>query len=89
MSNGSIWVVYIIESQVSGKLYTGITNDVNKRLAAHNNGTGAKYTRAGRPWKVVYQETTDGKSSALKRELAIKKLSRSAKITLIQARRLG
>jgi putative endonuclease len=89
MSNGSIWIVYIIESQISGKLYTGITNDVNKRLTAHNNGTGAKYTRAGRPWKLVYQEPTDGKSSALKRELAIKKLSRSDKITLIQARRLG
>jgi putative endonuclease len=88
MPNGSIWIVYIIESQVSRKLYTGITNDVNKRLAAHNKGTGAKYTRAGRPWRVVYQEPTDGKSSALKREIAIKKLSRSEKITLIQARRL-
>ena len=89
MSNGSIWIVYIIESLVSGKLYTGITNDVNRRLAAHNNGTGAKYTRAGRPWKLVYQEPMDGKSSALKREIAIKKLSRSDKITLIQAHNLG
>ena len=89
MSNGSIWIVYIIESQVSGKLYTGITNDVNRRLAAHNAGTGAKFTRAGRPWNVVYQEPVDGKSSALKRELAIKKLSRSDKITLIQDQRRG
>lgn len=88
MSNGSIWVVYILESQVSGKLYTGITNDLERRLKAHNNGTGAKCTRAGRPWVVVHQEPMDGKSSALKREIVIKKLSRSAKITLIQARRL-
>ena len=88
MSNGSIWIVYILESQVSGKLYTGITNDLERRLKAHNNGTGAKCTRAGRPWVVVHQEPMDGKSSALKREIVIKKLSRSAKITLIQARRL-
>jgi putative endonuclease len=83
MSSGSIWIVYILESQVSGKLYTGITNNLERRLTAHNNGTGAKCTRAGRPWYVVYQEPMDGKSSALRREIAIKKLSRSEKLTLV------
>ena len=86
MSNGSIWFVYIIESQVTGKLYTGITNDLEKRLTAHNNGTGAKFTRAGRPWKLVYREPVGDKSSALKRELKIKSLTRAQKFTLIQAR---
>lgn len=84
MSSGSIWIVYILESQVSGKLYTGITNNLERRLTAHNNGTGAKCTRAGRPWVVVHQETMDGKSSALRREITIKKLSRSAKLTLVR-----
>lgn len=83
MSKGSIWVVYILESQVSSKLYTGITNNLERRLKTHNNGTGAKCTRAGRPWVVVYQEPMDEKSSALRREIAIKKLSRSEKLDLI------
>lgn len=85
MSSGSIWIVYILESQVSGKLYTGITNNLDRRLTAHNNGTGAKCTRAGRPWKIVYQEHMDGKSSALRREISIKKLSRSEKLSLIRS----
>jgi len=88
MSNGSIWVVYIIRSQVTGKLYTGITNDLEKRLTAHNNGTGAKFTRAGRPWKLTYREPVEDKSSALKRELKIKNLTRAQKLTLIQAHTL-
>lgn len=83
MSNGPIWIVYILESQVSGKLYTGVTNNLDRRVKAHNNGTGAKFTRAGRPWVVVHQEPMDGKSSALRREIAIKKLSRAVKLTLI------
>lgn len=88
MSNGSIWIVYIIKSQVTEKLYTGITNDLEKRLVAHNNGTGAKFTRSGRPWVLVYREPVEDKSSALKRELKIKSLTRTQKLTLIQARTL-
>jgi len=83
MSNGSIWIVYVLRSPISGKLYTGITNNLERRLKAHNSGTGAKYTRAGRPWVVVYQESMEEKGSALRRELAIKKLSRSEKLVLI------
>ena len=87
MSNGSIWVVYILKSSVSGVLYTGITNDLNKRVKSHNAGKGAKFTRAGRPWTVVYQEPVQDKSAALRREIAIKKLTREQKLTLIQAQR--
>lgn len=86
MPSESIWIVYILKSQVSGKLYTGITNNLERRLKAHNNGTGAKFTRAGRPWVVVHQEPMDGKNSALRREIAIKKLSRSEKLNLVSGR---
>lgn len=85
ISIGSMWHVYIIQSKISGKLYTGITNNPQKRLMAHNQGTGAKATRAGRPWHFVYLEDVPDKGSALRRELAIKKLTRSQKLTLIQA----
>ena len=83
MSNGSIWFVYILKSPMTGKLYTGITNNVGKRLEIHNNGTGAKFTRAGRPWVLVYQMPVGDKGSALRRELKIKSLSRAQKLTLI------
>ena len=55
-------------------LYTGITNDVAKRLAAHRSGKGAKYTRGRGPLRLVYQEEWADKSAALKRELAVKAL---------------
>lgn len=86
---GSMWHVYIIQSEISGKLYTGITNNLQKRLLAHNNGTGAKATRGGRPWHFVYLEEASDKGTALRRELAIKKLTRLKKLTLIRARTSG
>lgn len=64
-------------------LYTGWTNDITKRLAAHNSGAGAKYTRSRRPVRLVYLETVSDKQTALKREHAIKKLSRPQKQALI------
>jgi putative endonuclease len=67
-----------------GTLYCGITNDMEKRLHAHNDGTGAKYTRGRRPVTVVYCESCVDKSSALKREAEIKRMSRIEKLTLIQ-----
>lgn len=70
---------------MSKKLYTGISTNPIKRLRAHNEGKGAKYTRAGRPWHIVYLEKTSGKSQALRRELEIKKLARAEKIILIRA----
>ncbi len=66
-------------------LYCGITNDLPKRLLAHNAGTGAKYTRGRLPVRLVYQESCEDKSAALKRERQIKRLSRAAKMTLIKS----
>lgn len=77
------WVIYIIQSTVNGKLYTGMSNDVIKRVAAHNAGRGAKYTRTGRPWRLAYVEIVPSKSDALRRERQIKKMRRSDKIRLI------
>ncbi|KRK49830.1 hypothetical protein FC97_GL002212 [Companilactobacillus kimchii DSM 13961 = JCM 10707] len=59
--------------------YTGTSNDVEKRVATHNAGKGAKYTKTRRPVKLMYTEELENKSQALKREIAIKKLSRSQK----------
>lgn len=66
-----------------GSLYTGWTNDMEKRLAAHRNGTGAKYTRGRKPLTLAYLECLPDKSSALRREAAIKKLPRTQKEALI------
>ena len=66
-------------------LYTGWTNDLEKRLADHNAGRGAKYTRAHLPVTLAYYETFDTKEEAMKRECAIKKLSRSQKERLINS----
>lgn len=75
--------VYILKCS-DGSFYTGWTNDLQKRLQAHNNGTASKYTRSRRPVEFVYIEKTDTKSAALKREAAIKKLTRLQKIALIK-----
>ena len=79
------WLVYILECS-DKTLYTGITNNLKKRLEQHNNGPdGAKYTRVRRPVKCVYQEVQENRSKATKREMAIKQLSRSKKIELIKS----
>ena len=67
-----------------GSLYTGIATDVEKRVAVHNSGKGAKYTRSRLPVAVVYREKMPDKGSALRREMEIKKLTREKKIRLIQ-----
>ena len=76
------WFVYILECS-DHSLYTGCTNDVVKRLAVHNSGKGAKYTRSRVPVRVVYTETAATRSEAAKREAAIKKLSTVEKQQLI------
>ncbi|MDR3295720.1 MAG: GIY-YIG nuclease family protein [Clostridiales Family XIII bacterium] len=68
-----------------GTLYTGWTNDVQKRLKAHNAGRGGKYTRSRLPVELVYQEYFETKSQALKREIAIKRLRRKKKLALIES----
>lgn len=66
-----------------GSLYTGTTDDVERRLKAHREGKGAKYTRGRGPLEVVYREELPDKSAALKREWAVKRLSREEKCKLI------
>lgn len=75
--------VYMVECS-DGSLYTGWTTDVEARLATHNSGEGAKYTRSRLPVKLVYFEELPDKSAALKRESAIKKLTREKKLHLIE-----
>jgi putative endonuclease len=72
-----------------GTLYTGVTTDLARRLREHRAGTGARYTRARGPFRLVYQERYAERSSALARELAIKRLTRRAKLELIGAGRLA
>ncbi|MBE5946995.1 MAG: GIY-YIG nuclease family protein [Lachnospiraceae bacterium] len=73
---------YIIKCK-DGSLYTGWTNNLEKRLEAHNSGTGAKYTRTRHPVELMYYETFDTKEEAMSREYRIKKLSRAEKLNLI------
>lgn len=65
--------------------YTGTSNDVKKRVKTHNAGKGAKYTKVRRPVKLMYTEELVDKSAALKREIAIKKLTRSQKEQLLKS----
>lgn len=76
--------VYIMKCS-DGTLYTGWTNDMKKRLSSHNCGRGAKYTRSRLPVTPVYVEFLQSRSDALKREAAIKKLTRARKLELISS----
>ncbi len=76
------WYVYILRCR-DGTLYTGMTDDLHKRIAAHNAGKGAKYTRGRGPVELVYHEQLETKAEACKREFAIKQLTRQEKIELI------
>ena len=73
---------YILECN-DGTYYTGWTNNLEKRIASHNAGTGAKYTKNRHPVELVYYETFDTKEEAMRREYAIKQLSRQEKLKLI------
>ena len=78
------WFVYMVICS-DKTIYTGITKDLEKRVSEHNNGAvGAKYTRARRPVKLVYQEEQSSRSTATKRELQLKKMSRADKLLLIK-----
>ncbi len=77
------WFVYILRCS-DGSLYTGITNEVSRRCEQHNAGTASRYTRSRLPVALVYQEAQASRSLALKRELAIKALSRQMKESLIR-----
>jgi putative endonuclease len=75
------YYVYILECR-DGTLYTGITNDIQKRFAQHKAGTASKYTRSHGASRMVYIESSRSKSDALKREIEIKKLPRAKKLLL-------
>lgn len=77
------WVLYILECG-DGSLYTGITDDLERRLKAHREGRGAKYTRGRGPLTLRYTEQCEDHSQALKREYRVKHLPRSQKLELIR-----
>ena len=78
------WVVYMVRCR-DGSLYTGISTDIARRLAAHNRGTGARYTRSRGPVILVHIERRRSRSAALRREAAIKALGRAEKLDLVLA----
>jgi len=75
------WQVYMLRC-ADGSIYTGITTDLSRRLQVHNNGTGAAYTRSRLPVQLLWFDPADDRSSALKRELQIKRLPRDGKLAL-------
>lgn len=77
------WHVYILECR-DGTLYTGVAKDLDARIAVHNDGKGAKYTRSRRPVALVYAESANDRSSAQQREYAIRHLRLTDKQALIQ-----
>lgn len=76
--------VYIVECS-DGTLYTGWTNNLERRVKQHSNGSGAKYTRGRGPVKLVYYEEYDEKIDAMKREYEIKRYSRKDKLKMIES----
>ena len=76
---------YILRCE-DGTLYTGWTNNLEKRVADHNAGKGAKYTRTRRPVELVYVEEFSTKEEAMSREYAIKRLKRTDKLKLLHAK---
>jgi putative endonuclease len=77
-------MVYLLRCR-DGSLYTGITNDLPQRLESHLRGTASAYTRSRRPVALVYREAVPDRGSALRREAAIRRLSRAAKLALCSA----
>jgi predicted GIY-YIG superfamily endonuclease len=84
VASAKTWFVYILRC-ADGSLYTGIAKDVTRRCERHNAGKAARYTRCRLPVRVEYQETRATRSLALKREAAIKALSRLEKESLIRS----
>jgi putative endonuclease len=82
-TQGGPWFIYIVECR-DGSLYTGITNDLERRVREHNDGSAARYTRSRRPVTLRYQEQVASRSAALIRECALKLLSRKEKEELVQ-----
>ena len=83
---GKAWWVYLLRC-ADGTLYCGSTPDIRARLAAHNGGNGAKYTRARLPVRVAFKRRMADKSSAMREEARIKRLARAEKLALIKGGR--
>ena len=83
MESGRAFWVYMLRCG-DGTLYSGITNDLGKRIEAHRSGRGARYTRGRGPLRLVFCEEAKDKSAALKREHALKRLRRSEKLALVR-----
>ena len=76
------WIVYILGC-ADGTLYTGITNDLDRRMSEHESGQGAKYTKGRGPFQLIYSETCQGRGPASRRESQIKALNREQKLKLV------
>lgn len=77
-------MVYLLRCR-DGSLYTGVTNDLSRRLESHNSGKASAYTRSRRPLTLAYQERQPDRGAALKREAALRRLSRAEKLALCSA----
>lgn len=84
--SASSWFVYLLRC-ADGTLYAGVTTDPARRLTEHNTGVGARYTRARLPVEMIHIEPADGRAAACRREAALKRLPRSAKLALVAAMR--
>jgi putative endonuclease len=80
------WTVYVLRCR-GGSHYTGITSDLERRLAAHRAGKASAYTRSRRPLRLVYTERQPSRGAALRREAALRRLSRAGKVALIERHR--
>ena len=78
------WYVYVLRCG-DGTLYTGITTDLDRRIREHNEGTGSRYTAARRPVTLLHQETAPDRSTAARREIAVKRMPRAAKLALVRS----
>ena len=79
-----VWFTYIIEC-TDKTFYTGTTNNITDRIAAHNRGTGARYTRGRGPVKILYYHSFESRSEACKHEYELKQYSKAAKLDMIQS----
>lgn len=77
----SLYFVYMLECK-DGSIYTGITTDIDRRFSEHLRGVGSIFTKSRKAKKIIYTEKLKGRSAALKREVAIKKLKRNEKLSL-------
>lgn len=80
-----MWQVYVLQC-IDGSLYTGATNNLEKRFSEHRDGKGGRYTRSHKPIKIIYQQKFQTKSEALKKEAEIKSWTREKKTMLLKTK---